>query len=72
VLIIDRFEGDWAVIEYGEIVFNLPRSLVPRTAKEGDVLRLELTVDEKATRERRQHIEELTKDLFARRPPQKT
>lgn len=72
MLIIDRFEGDWAVIEYGEIVFNLPRSLVPRTAKEGDVLRLELTVDEKATRERRQHIEELTKDLFARRPPQKT
>ncbi len=72
MLIIDRFEGDFAVIEYGELVFNLPRSLLPPEAKEGDVLKIELAVDAAATRERQKHAEELTKDLFLRRPPTQT
>jgi len=72
MLIIDRFEGNFAVIEYGEMVFNLPRSLLPPEAQEGDVLRLELAVDAEATRARRKHVEELTKDLFLRRPPEQT
>lgn len=41
MLIIDRFEGDFAVVEYKEgRTFNLPRSLLPPGAKEGDVLQL--------------------------------
>lgn len=72
MLIIDRFEGDFAVIEYGELVFNLPRSLLPPEAKEGDVLKIELAVDAAATRERQKRAEELTKDLFLRRPPTQT
>ncbi|HAE62740.1 MAG TPA: DUF3006 domain-containing protein, partial [Eubacteriaceae bacterium] len=35
--IIDRFEGNWVVIEYGEKFFNFPKELLPKHAKEGDV-----------------------------------
>lgn len=29
MIIIDRFEGKWAVIEYGDVTFNFPRELLP-------------------------------------------
>lgn len=36
-MMIDRFEGDYAVIEIAENVFrNIPRILLPCDAKEGD------------------------------------
>ena len=64
IFIIDRFEGDWAVIEFEGITFNLPRVLLPSTAKEGDVVKISLTVDNKATAERRKKIEKLMDELF--------
>lgn len=36
--IIDRFEGDYAVIEYGSRILNLPRLFLPAEAHEGDQL----------------------------------
>ena len=41
--VIDRFEGDWAVIELGDEnePLNLSPKLVPRRAKEGDYLQLD-------------------------------
>jgi hypothetical protein len=36
---IDRFEGDWAVLEdAGGRTFNIPREWLPPDAREGDVL----------------------------------
>jgi len=65
MLIIDRFEEEWAVIEHdGRGTFNLPRSLLPEEAREGDVLCLELRIDKQATEQRRREIEELTRELF--------
>lgn len=63
-LIIDRFEGEFAVIEYNDTVFNLPRELLPPTAKEGDVLILQLSIDVATTKERREHIQRLMDKLW--------
>ncbi len=64
ILIIDRFEGNWAVIEYERETFNIPRSLLPRSAKEGDVIRISISVDNKATSGRRNRVEKLMDELF--------
>ncbi|MBZ4669365.1 MAG: hypothetical protein JG775_2518 [Defluviitaleaceae bacterium] len=62
--IIDRFEGNWVVIEYGEKFFNFPKELLPKHAKEGDVLIFNVQIDEKETENRKKIIEKLAEDLF--------
>jgi len=62
--IIDRFEGEWAVIEYAEKFFNFPKELLPKEAKEGDVLKFDITIDREETEKRRKAIKDLAKDLF--------
>ncbi|WP_026478796.1 DUF3006 domain-containing protein [Alkaliphilus transvaalensis] len=63
--IVDRFEGDYAVVEYGDRrTFDLPKSLLPSNVKEGDVVLIELSIDEEETQKRRKSIEALTKSLF--------
>ncbi|MDR3552467.1 MAG: DUF3006 domain-containing protein [Clostridia bacterium] len=68
MLIIDRFEGDYAVCEEdGAKMRNIPRSLLPPGAKEGDVLAPEggrFRVDEQGTQARRRRIDGLMKDIF--------
>lgn len=61
--IIDRFEGDKAVIESADQShFDLPRSALPEGAKEGDVIALTIDADE--TSARRKKIAGLRKRLF--------
>lgn len=62
--IIDRFEGQWAVIEYGDDVFNLPKKALPEGSKEGDVLDINIKVDEDATRARKERIQRMADQLF--------
>ncbi len=60
--IIDRFEGEYAVLEIeGGRHIDLPRALVP-DAREGDVIRI--TVDREETEKRRTHVRELMDQLF--------
>lgn len=61
-VIIDRFEGEYAVVELeiGKFV-NMPKILVP-DAHEGDVI--DIYIDEKETKKRKKHISELMNDLF--------
>lgn len=61
---IDRFEGEWAVIECGRKVFNLPRFLLPLKAAEGDVIRILVTVDEAATAGAKGGAADLAEELF--------
>lgn len=63
-LIIDRFEGDWAVLELAGTPFSVPRSVIPPGAKEGDVLRFSLDVDAASTKRRRESIRTLEAELF--------
>lgn len=62
MLILDRFEGKFAVIEYNNKTFNLPKETIPAQAQEGDVL--SIVIDQKATAERRKKIRDLAADLF--------
>ncbi|TYP56686.1 DUF3006 domain-containing protein [Thermosediminibacter litoriperuensis] len=64
--VIDRFEGEFAVIETtdGKII-NIKKHLLPERAREGDVIDLEnLTIDEPETRRRKREIEEMARYLF--------
>ena len=51
-IIIDRFEGEYAVVEMEDrTMVNLPRVLLPG-AKEGDIIRIEIDVEETEKRKR--------------------
>lgn len=67
-LIIDRFEGSYAVCEKEDrSVTNIERSKLPESAKEGDVLILKdgkFTVDEAETAARRKSIRKKMEDLW--------
>lgn len=63
-LYIDRFEGYVAVIEYDGGAFDKPRSLLPAEAREGDGLEFSISIDKKATEERRKEIGELMCEVF--------
>ncbi|GLV67158.1 hypothetical protein Bmyc01_58270 [Bacillus mycoides] len=65
--IIDRFEGELAVIEMKSITIDVPRSKLPSSAKEGDVLIIEddkYTIDKKETDKRKREIQNLIDKLF--------
>lgn len=62
-IIIDRFEGDFAVVELenGQMI-DCPKALIPSNAKEGSILNI--IVDEKATNDKLQKISERMNKLF--------
>ncbi len=61
-VILDRYEGDYAVVELesGELI-NMPRMLA-MNAEEGDII--ELRILEKETDERKAYIQNLANQLF--------
>lgn len=61
-VIIDRFEGNYAVVEIdvGKFV-NIPKILLPN-AKEGDIIKIEK--DKKETKNRKKNIQKLMNDVF--------
>ena len=67
-VIIDRFEGDFAVCEKEDRqMLDIEKSKIPITAKEGDVLNIDngiITINLQETVKRKKEIEELTKDLW--------
>ena len=67
-LIIDRFEGGYAVCEKEDGgMLNIKRDEIPLSAKEGDVLEGasgKLTVNQEETENRRRRIEEQVNRLY--------
>ena len=62
-VIIDRFEGAYAVVELpSRQTANLPRQVLPAEAREGDVVRIEIDTQETAIR--RKNIQELMQDVL--------
>ncbi|MDR2900006.1 MAG: DUF3006 domain-containing protein [Treponema sp.] len=53
MLVIDRFEGDFAVIETDKGMINVPMSDLPSGAKEGDMLSLIISSDETSARKKK-------------------
>ena len=62
MIIVDRFEGDKAVLEVDTGHVNIPISNLPKGAKEGDVLRFVIDADE--TKNRKQRIDGMMDRLF--------
>jgi hypothetical protein len=60
---IDRFEGDWAVIVGEDIVFNLPKLLLPKESKEGDIIDIEIAIDQESTKREKEEIRKIIKGL---------
>lgn len=61
-VIIDRFEGDYAIVELPDKTFiNVPMSLFP-DAKESDVI--DVSIDKDKTDQRSKKIEGLMTELF--------
>lgn len=61
-VIIDRFEGNFAVVELENKTFsNVPILLVPQEAKEGDVLSIHVDIAE--TNKRKKAVTNLLLDL---------
>ena len=61
-VIIDRFEGNFAVVELQDKSFcNMPKLLLPDGAKEGNVVTI--AIDEEETQKRRQAASDLFNEL---------
>lgn len=64
MLTIDRFEGEYALIEMKRRIFHIPKVLLPKSAKEGDIITIQITVDKEATRRQKQSVDGLADKLF--------
>ncbi len=67
MIILERFEGDTAVLEIDGILKNIPKSMLKGEIKEGTVLILKDNMylpDSAATKNRREKIAALQEDLF--------
>jgi len=62
MFIIDRFEGDFAIVETSDGFVNIPRKDLPGNAKEGDVL--SINIDNNETDSRKKRIEGMMNNLF--------
>lgn len=51
--IIEKIEGQWAIIEWGKDNFRIPKSLLPNSAKQGDKIKIELQLLTEMARLRR-------------------
>lgn len=67
MIILDRFEGNYAVIEMDEKIINVDKHLLDKDVKEGDVLTkingLYYT-DNQATQKRKEDIKNRFKDMW--------
>ncbi|MFC5467214.1 DUF3006 domain-containing protein [Cohnella suwonensis] len=65
--VIDRFEGELAVIEIAGTTCDFRRSDLPSEAKPGDAVVVEngiVRLDERGTQERKNDIDRLMDELF--------
>jgi len=62
MLIIDRFEGEFTVVETSEGMVNIPRADIPSNAEEGDIL--VFSIDALATETRKKRVGEMMSNIF--------
>ncbi|MHC0037922.1 DUF3006 domain-containing protein [Pseudoneobacillus sp. C159] len=62
--IIDRFEGDLAVVEIDGQTKDLPREILPSDAQVGDVLEITITLLKEETKKLKSEIDQLMQDVW--------
>ena len=63
-LILDRFEGDKAVILDGKDEIILPKRLLPKGIKEGDAVVISVFTDREETKNREKTAKELLNEIL--------
>lgn len=63
--VIDRFEGEFAVVLFGEeeIKAEIPRKLLPAGAREGSWLKVNFELDQEGTKKQEEKIRGLLEKL---------
>ena len=63
--VIDRFEGDFAVVLVGdkEIKVDIPKALLPKKAKEGSWLKFNIELDPEGTEKQKEKMSKLLDKL---------
>jgi len=56
MLVIDRFEGEYALIQLNKRIFHIPKSLMPKGAKEGDVINIQISIDKETTQKQKKPL----------------
>lgn len=64
MLTIDRFEGEYALIEMNRRIFHIPKILLPKNAREGDVITIQITVDKEAAGRQKKSADRMAEKLF--------
>ncbi|MDT8715530.1 DUF3006 domain-containing protein [Clostridium sp. 19966] len=68
LVVIDRFEGDFAVCEKPDkTTLNIHTSKMPKGCKEGDVINIkgsQINIDVNETERRKYEIDKITKDIW--------
>lgn len=64
MLIIDRFEGEYALIEMNRKIFHIPKVLLFKGAKPGDVINIQISIDKEATTNLKKKARSLADELF--------
>ena len=68
--VLDRMEGEYAILVGDDrALAQVPVTALPTGVKEGDVLRLDLVIDEEETARRRARIAAETEDLWKQQRP---
>lgn len=65
--IIDRFEGNFAVVEFEDRTEDIPKEILPKDCKVGDVVSFidnKISVDKAETLKRKEEIDDLMNELF--------
>lgn len=71
--IVDRFEGDYVVIEVDDTMYNFSKKYIEGEIKEGDTVEIvsengrivAIKKNEEMTISRKKYIEDLTKDMWS-------
>ncbi|WP_418790438.1 hypothetical protein [Phosphitispora sp. TUW77] len=50
LLIVEKIEGPWVIIEWGKDTFKIPKYLVPGAVNEGDQVRIEVIIPDDSAR----------------------
>lgn len=62
--IVDRFEGDFVIVELFEDFYSFPKRLFPEDTSEGDIVAIDIEIERESTDDRKKKMEEKLRKLI--------
>jgi hypothetical protein len=66
-MVVDRIEGDFAIVENGDERLNVPLKNLPENVKEGDILTENFQIDNSEKENRQRKLKEMENRLKKRK-----